>query len=180
MGDLPAFRDAVADVAAWLGFDKPTTFARFDGLHNGGGDHATGAGVVLRKIARRQDARFFDGAFSRFAQRFAGLVDRTNSAELHLAALSYWLSVRLNALGSTVAGSTALALYAQSLANEDKLSPPEAGLVLTYAVSFTAAIIGLMRTYTELELSMNAVERIAEYLDLPPEPPLELESAVLC
>ena len=47
-------------------------------------------------------------------------------AELHLAALSYWLSVRLNALGSTVAGSTALALYAQSLANEDKLSPPEA------------------------------------------------------
>ena len=96
------------------------------------------------------------------------------------AALSYWLSVRLNALGSTVAGSTALALYAQSLANEDKLSPPEAGLVLTYAVSFTAAIIGLMRTYTELELSMNAVERIAEYLDLPPEPPLELESAVLC
>ena len=78
-----------------------------------------------------------------------------------MAALSYWLSVRLNALGSTVAGSTALALYAQSLANEDKLSPPEAGLVLTYAVSFTAAIIGLMRTYTELELSMNAVERIA-------------------
>ena len=75
-----------------------------------------------------------------------------------------------------MAGSTALALYAQSLANEDKLSPPEAGLVLTYAVSFTAAIIGLMRTYTELELSMNAVERIAEYLDLPPEPPLELES----
>ena len=58
--------------------------------------------------------RSFDGAFARFAQRFAGLVDRTNSAELHLAALSYWLSVRLNALGSTVAGSTALALYAQS------------------------------------------------------------------
>uniref|UniRef100_A0A7S4A1R1 Uncharacterized protein n=1 Tax=Pelagomonas calceolata TaxID=35677 RepID=A0A7S4A1R1_9STRA len=108
-----------------------------------------------------QTLRSFDGAFGRFAQRFAGLVDRTNSAELHLAALSYWLSVRLNALGSTVAGSTALALYAQSLANEDKLSPPEAGLVLTYAVSFTAAIIGLMRTYTELELSMNAVERIA-------------------
>ncbi|KAH8056775.1 N2-acetyl-L-ornithine:2-oxoglutarate 5-aminotransferase [Aureococcus anophagefferens] len=45
MGDLLAFRDAVADVAAWLGFDKPTTFARFDGLHNGGGDHATGAGL---------------------------------------------------------------------------------------------------------------------------------------
>jgi len=123
-----------------------------------------------------QTLRSFDGAFSRFAQRFAGLVDRTNSAELHLAALSYWLSVRLNALGSTVAGSTALALYAQSLVNEDKLSPPEAGLVLTYAVSFTAAIIGLMRTYTELELSMNAMERISEYLELPPEPPLELET----
>ena len=56
------------------------------------------------------------------------------------------------------------------------MSPPEAGLVLTYAINFTAAIIGLMRTYTELELSMNAVERIAEYLDLLPEPPLELES----
>mmetsp|Transcript_20847 Transcript_20847/g.62201 ORF Transcript_20847/g.62201 Transcript_20847/m.62201 type:complete len:930 (-) Transcript_20847:24-2813(-) len=120
--------------------------------------------------------RAFDGAFPRFADRFAGLVNGTNSAELHLFALSYWLSVRLNTLGSTVAGATALALYSRSISDAGALSAPNAGLVLTYAISFTAAIIGLLRTYTELELSMNAVERISEYLDLPEEPPLELPS----
>ena len=76
--------------------------------------------------------RAFAGAFDRFADSFAALVDRTNSAELHLFALSYWLSVRLNLLGSVVAGATALALYAQSI-NGGGLAPAEAGLVLTYA-----------------------------------------------
>ena len=119
--------------------------------------------------------RAFTGAFGRFSGDFQRLVDRTNSAELHLFALSYWLSVRLNTLGATVAGATAVALYARAASSGGGLPPPQAGLVLTYAVSFTSALIGLLRTYTDLELSMNAVERIAEYVDLPEEPPLLLD-----
>ena len=76
--------------------------------------------------------------------------------------------------GAIVAGATAVALYARAAGSGGGLPPPQAGLVLTYAVSFTSALIGLLRTYTELELSMNAVERITEYLDLPEEPPLQL------
>ncbi|KAJ8612536.1 hypothetical protein CTAYLR_003705 [Chrysophaeum taylorii] len=117
--------------------------------------------------------RAFDGAFDRFKAKFSGLVDRTNSAELSLFAANFWLSVRLNTLGASVTGLTAIVLYATA-STGNGLSPPKAGLVLSYAVSFTSAMIMLLRTYTDLEISLNAVERVQEYLDLPIEPELEL------
>lgn len=117
--------------------------------------------------------RAFDGAFDRFKNRFARLVDKTNSAELHLFATNFWLSVRLNTLGASVTGLTGLVLYAQSQGGHG-MKPAFAGLVLSYAVSFTSAMIMLLRTYTDLEQSLNSVERVNEYLDLPIEPELVL------
>lgn len=116
--------------------------------------------------------RAFDGAMERFKAKFSDLVDRTNSAELHLFAVNYHLSVRLNTLGAFVTGLTAVVLYS-SAADGDGLSAPRAGLVLSYAISFTSAMIMLLRTYADLEISLNAVERIHEYLDLKIEDELE-------
>jgi len=115
--------------------------------------------------------RAFDGAVTCFSAKFSMLVDRTNSAELHLNAVNFWLSIRLNALGAVVQGLTTVVLYSSAA-----LSPPQAGLVLTYAVGFTGAMIMLLRTYTDLELALNAVERILEYLENPSEPPLDLQT----
>jgi len=116
--------------------------------------------------------RAFDGAIDRFKFKFQGLVDRTNSAELHLFATNFWLSVRLNTLGAFVTGLTAVVLY--STASEGSgLSAPRAGLVLSYAISFTSAMIMLLRTYADLEISLNAVERVHEYLALDKEDELE-------
>ena len=112
--------------------------------------------------------RAFDGAVGRFTTKFCALVDRTNSAELHLFSGNFWLSVRLNSLGATVTGLTALVLFAQA-ASGNGLNSAFAGLVLSYAVSFTSSMIMLLRTYTDLEISLNAVERVQEYLDLPIE-----------
>ena len=69
-----------------------------------------------------------------------------------------------------MAGSTALALYAQSWLTRKAIAARRQGLVLTYAIIFYCRHYRFMRTYTELEHErMNAVERIAEYLDLPRE-----------
>lgn len=129
-------------------------------------------GTFNESLTGLSTLRAFDGAVKRFTLKFSGLVDRTNSAELHLFATNYWLSVRLNTLGACVTGLTAVVLY-YSATNGGGLSAPKAGLVLSYAISFTSAMIMLLRTYADLEISLNAVERVHEYLDLPVEDALE-------
>ncbi|KAF9027408.1 multidrug resistance-associated ABC transporter [Hymenopellis radicata] len=52
-----------------------------------------------------------------------------------------------------------------------------AGLCITSALSFTTSVYWACRFWTGLELDLNSVERIVEYLDLPQEPPAVIESS---
>lgn len=45
------------------------------------------------------------------------------------------------------------------------------GLSITYALSFTDALLWLVRQHALMEMEMNSVERIEEYLVLPEEAP---------
>ncbi|KAJ7270116.1 multidrug resistance-associated ABC transporter [Mycena haematopus] len=51
-----------------------------------------------------------------------------------------------------------------------------AGLAITSALNFTTSVYWACRFWTGLELDLNSVERIVEYLDLPQEPPAVIES----
>ncbi|KAF9447374.1 P-loop containing nucleoside triphosphate hydrolase protein [Macrolepiota fuliginosa MF-IS2] len=51
-----------------------------------------------------------------------------------------------------------------------------AGLCITSAMGFTMSVYWACRFWTELELNLNSVERVVEYLDLPQEPPIIIES----
>ncbi|KAJ4488293.1 ABC transporter type 1, transmembrane domain-containing protein [Lentinula aciculospora] len=51
-----------------------------------------------------------------------------------------------------------------------------AGICITSALSFTMSVYWSCRFWTTLELDLNSVERIVEYLDLPQEPPVIIES----
>ncbi|KAJ7099479.1 hypothetical protein B0H15DRAFT_1002427 [Mycena belliarum] len=51
-----------------------------------------------------------------------------------------------------------------------------AGLAITSALNFTASVYWACRFWTGLELDLNSVERVIEYLDLPQEPPAIIES----
>jgi len=51
-----------------------------------------------------------------------------------------------------------------------------AGLAITSALNFTNSVYWACRFWTGLELDLNSVERIVEYLDLPQEPPTIIES----
>mmetsp|Transcript_8958 Transcript_8958/g.12444 ORF Transcript_8958/g.12444 Transcript_8958/m.12444 type:complete len:1272 (+) Transcript_8958:52-3867(+) len=119
--------------------------------------------------------RAFDGSLDRFKRKFSKLVDRTNAAELTLFAANFHLSVRLNALGATVTGLTSLVLYAQASTGHG-LNAAFAGLVLSYAVSFTSSMIMLLRTWADLEIALNSCERVLEYLELEQEAKLQLDS----
>ncbi|KAJ7917702.1 hypothetical protein B0H13DRAFT_1994625 [Mycena leptocephala] len=51
-----------------------------------------------------------------------------------------------------------------------------AGLAMTSALNFTNAVYWACRNWTGLEVDLNSVERVVEYLKLPQEPPAVIES----
>ncbi|KAJ7080949.1 multidrug resistance-associated ABC transporter [Mycena belliarum] len=51
-----------------------------------------------------------------------------------------------------------------------------AGLAMTCALTFTNAVYWACRNWTGLEVDLNSVERVVEYLKLPQEPPAVIES----
>ena len=50
-----------------------------------------------------------------------------------------------------------------------------AGLVLNYATDFTSYVTGMITSLASMEMSMNAVERVGEFCELPQEAPSIVE-----
>ncbi|KAH7927030.1 hypothetical protein BV22DRAFT_1032254 [Leucogyrophana mollusca] len=81
-----------------------------------------------------------------------------------------WLSMNFDILGALAVLTTTL------FALSDYVGAGTAGLCITSAMSFTTSIYWACRFWTTLELDLNSVERVVEYLDLPQEPPATIES----
>ncbi|KJA19718.1 hypothetical protein HYPSUDRAFT_1094370 [Hypholoma sublateritium FD-334 SS-4] len=83
---------------------------------------------------------------------------------------SFWMTNRWLCLNYDVLGAFAIlitTLFAISQLSDAGL----AGICITSAMSYTNSIYWACRYWTSLELDLNAVERIIEYLRLPQEPP---------
>ncbi|KAJ6452790.1 hypothetical protein C8R45DRAFT_1223373 [Mycena sanguinolenta] len=85
--------------------------------------------------------------------------------------LNRWLVLNFDFLGSLIVLITSLfSIY--FLADNAGL----AGLAITSALSFTMSVFWACRFSISLEMDLNAVERVVEYLGLPQEPPAIIES----
>ncbi|THH23155.1 hypothetical protein EUX98_g8019 [Antrodiella citrinella] len=80
-----------------------------------------------------------------------------------------WLLLHFDALGAF--GVLVTTLFALSGYVDAGL----AGVCITSAMSFTTSVYWACRFWTALELDLNSVERVVEYLDLPSEPPVIIE-----
>jgi ABC-type multidrug transport system fused ATPase/permease subunit len=82
-----------------------------------------------------------------------------------------WLMVRFDALGgAAVFVATLFSLSAV-------VDPGLVGVCITSAMTFTLWVYWICRFWTSLELDLNSVERVVEYLDLPQEPPATIEGS---
>ncbi|KAG9009269.1 hypothetical protein FRB94_012338 [Tulasnella sp. JGI-2019a] len=105
----------------------------------------------------------------RFVERTHSKVDLTIKMWYGFWMSNRWLLLRFDSLGAL---STLMAtIFALA-----RLSAGLAGLTITSAMSFTTAVYWTCRTITTLEMDLNSVERVVEYLDLPQEPPAIIES----
>jgi len=78
-----------------------------------------------------------------------------------------WLTIKYNLTGVSVTFIASILV----LLNLDYIDAGLAGLSLSFAMHFTEQIMWYVRKYTELEMSLNAIERVNEFLEIPQEPP---------
>ncbi|KAK8708770.1 hypothetical protein V6N13_059807 [Hibiscus sabdariffa] len=113
--------------------------------------------------------------------RIASVIGRTmdNNIRFTLAnmSLNRWLSIRLETLGGLIIWLTATIAVLQNGRAENKAAfASTMGLLLTYTLNITRLLSGVLRQASRAENSLNAVERVGTYIDLPSEAPDLIES----
>ena len=103
------------------------------------------------------------GDTDRVVRECMRLLDNSTRAFLCLWYENRWVSVRVNTMGALVTLITAvLLLYARADA-------ALLGFTLSYAVWIVNTVLRIVRRYTLTEITLNSVERIEEYIHIPPE-----------
>ena len=129
------------------------------------------------------------GETSRFIHEFDYKLDNNTRAYYNWKASDRWLSVRLEIIGSVIAGlaatfatQTALSQHFSGSANQGDFASL-AGLSLTFSISLTGLLNWCVRSFAQMEAAMNACERVIYYAEnIPQEAPYtgkELQEAAL-
>ncbi|XP_032319024.1 multidrug resistance-associated protein 7 isoform X4 [Camelus ferus] len=109
------------------------------------------------------------GASYRFEEENQRLLELNQRCQFAASATMQWLDIRLQLMGAAVVSAIAgiaLVQHQQGLAN-----PGLVGLSLSYALSLTGLLSGLVSSFTQTEAMLVSVERLEEYsCDLPQEP----------
>ncbi|PHH76236.1 hypothetical protein CDD82_4074 [Ophiocordyceps australis] len=92
---------------------------------------------------------------------------------IYLWACNRWLAFRADALGNMVSFFAGVFV----IVSLGKVDAGAVGISLTYAMNFTDNVLWLVRLYGMNEQSMNAMERVKEYLDLEQEAPPRIEDS---
>lgn len=106
----------------------------------------------------------------RFREEFYGKVDVANKMYYNSWMTSRWLLFNYDVLGAFAVLATTL------LALSGYVGAGTAGLSITSSMTFTMSVYLVCRFWASLELELNAVERVAEYLNVPQDPPAIIES----
>ena len=99
----------------------------------------------------------------RVMRQCLSLIDKWNRAFLLLWYENRWLSIYCDLSGALVTFSASLFLLLS--ASDAAL----AGFTLSYAITLVEVVLWLVRLYANVEISLNSVERIGEYIDIPSE-----------
>ncbi|KAA1467006.1 P-loop containing nucleoside triphosphate hydrolase protein [Dentipellis sp. KUC8613] len=109
-------------------------------------------------------------AEQRFLDTLHTKIDLTTRMWYTLWMSNIWLLLNFDSLSAFAVLVTTL------LALSGYVSAGLAGLCITSAMAFTTSTYWACRSWTDLEIDLNSVERVVEYLDLPQEPAAIIES----
>ncbi|GMM27633.1 bile acid-transporting ATPase [Martiniozyma asiatica (nom. inval.)] len=97
----------------------------------------------------------------RFLVQNMSKIDSNNRPFFYVWANNRWMSFRAQFVGYflIVVSSTLAVLYAR------EIDAGLAGISLSFAATFSTSALWLLRAYADVEININAVERIQEYID---------------
>lgn len=93
------------------------------------------------------------------------MVDALNKPHLLLAGTQQWLTMRVGILSSIITLVTSVCV----ILNAASIDAGIAGLVLTYATTFTENMLWFIQIYAIIQRSLTSVERIVEYTTIEQE-----------
>lgn len=110
-------------------------------------------------------------AEKRFLENHTSKIDLTTKMWYTFWMTNRWLLLQFDSLGAVAVLTTTL------FALSGYVDAGLAGVCITSAMAFTNSVYWACRFWTALELDLNSVERVVEYLDLPQEAPLVIENS---
>ncbi|KAJ6516120.1 P-loop containing nucleoside triphosphate hydrolase protein [Mycena sanguinolenta] len=112
------------------------------------------------------------GVEKRFLNGMLDKMDLTTRLGYSFWQTNRWLLLNFDYLGAGAVLVTSLFSFSASAFVPAGL----AGLCITSAMTFSRLTFGACRQYTDLQVNLNAVERVANYFEIPQEPPAVIES----
>ncbi|KAI9203690.1 P-loop containing nucleoside triphosphate hydrolase protein [Polychytrium aggregatum] len=113
------------------------------------------------------------GHEARFIEDNMIKVDTSNRAHRMLGLSNRWLSTRLSIITSLITFSAGIAI----IWSKDLIGVGLAGLSLTWAATIAENLLRIVRIHSQMELNMNSVERVHEYLEIDQEAPAVIETS---
>ena len=95
-------------------------------------------------------------------------VDKNNVAFIFTQMANRWLGLRLDYGGALIVFLAAVSSVGAALSGT--INPGLVGLALTYALAVAQVFNWVVRMATEIEMNMNAVERVTHYSNIDTEP----------
>ncbi|KAJ4703008.1 ABC transporter C family member 2-like [Melia azedarach] len=116
-------------------------------------------------------------AYDRMAKINGNSMDNNIRFSLANTSSNRWLTIRLETLGGVMIWLTATFAILQNAKAEKQVAfASMMGLLLSYCLFITTLLSGALRQASSAENSLNAVERVGTYIDLPSEAPAIIES----
>ncbi|XP_039167225.1 ABC transporter C family member 12 isoform X1 [Eucalyptus grandis] len=116
-------------------------------------------------------------AYDRLATINAKAMDNNIRFTLANVSSNRWLTIRLETLGGIMIWLTATFAVMQTEKAENRAAfASTMGLLLSYTLNITSLLSGVLRQASRAENSLNAVERVGVYIELPSEAPAIVES----
>ncbi|KAB1997811.1 hypothetical protein ES319_D12G048800v1 [Gossypium barbadense] len=140
---------------------------------------------ITRSPVYAQYREAFDGfssiraykAYDRIANVIGRSMDNNIRFTLANTSSNHWLAIRLETLGGLLIWLTATIAVLQNGRAENKAAfASTMGLLLSYTLNITRLLSGVLRQASKAENSLNAVERVGAYINLPSEAPDIIES----
>ncbi|XP_078177310.1 ABC transporter C family member 8-like isoform X1 [Carex rostrata] len=111
-------------------------------------------------------------ATERFVRKSLSLIDQDASLFFHTIASLEWVLLRVEVLQNITITVSALFLI---FLPHGIIAPGFMGLCLSYSLTLTASQVFLTRFYSSVEQFIISVERIKQYIHIPPEPPAVIQ-----